>query len=130
MFSGVSGSGSSLKQIQIGTSGGVQTTGYITFASYTGAASGGATATSGFLAETGSGGNTNIIYGNAVLTLLDSATGLWTYSATLGMSSGGNYTVQAGGNKTVSGTLDRVRITTVNGTDTFDAGTINILYEG
>jgi hypothetical protein len=27
-------------------------------------------------------------------------------------------------------TLDRVRITTVNGTDTFDAGTINILYEG
>jgi hypothetical protein len=29
----------------------------------------------------------------------------------------------------LSGTLDRVRITTVNGTDTFDAGTINILYE-
>ena len=27
------------------------------------------------------------------------------------------------------GTLDRVRITTVNGTDTFDAGSINILYE-
>ena len=26
-------------------------------------------------------------------------------------------------------TLDRVRITTVNGTDTFDAGSINILYE-
>jgi hypothetical protein len=25
--------------------------------------------------------------------------------------------------------LDRVRITTVNGTDTFDAGTVNILYE-
>jgi hypothetical protein len=35
-----------------------------------------------------------------------------------------------GGSKTLSGTLDRVRITTVNGTDTFDAGTINILYEG
>lgn len=31
---------------------------------------------------------------------------------------------------TLSGTLDRVRITTVNGTDTFDAGSINILYEG
>jgi hypothetical protein len=25
--------------------------------------------------------------------------------------------------------LDRVRITTTNGTDTFDAGSINILYE-
>jgi hypothetical protein len=34
------------------------------------------------------------------------------------------------GTKTLSDTLDRVRITTVNGTDTFDAGTINIMYEG
>ena len=34
------------------------------------------------------------------------------------------------GGKALSGTLDRVRITTVNGSDTFDAGTINILYEG
>jgi hypothetical protein len=33
------------------------------------------------------------------------------------------------GTKTLSGTLDRVRITTANGTDTFDAGSINILYE-
>lgn len=30
---------------------------------------------------------------------------------------------------TLSGTLDRLRITTVNGVDTFDAGTINIMYE-
>jgi hypothetical protein len=30
----------------------------------------------------------------------------------------------------LSSTLDRIRITTVNGTDTFDAGTINIMYEG
>jgi hypothetical protein len=34
-----------------------------------------------------------------------------------------------GGDKTLSGTLDRIRITTTNGTDTFDAGSINILYE-
>jgi len=27
-------------------------------------------------------------------------------------------------------TLDRIRITTINGTDTFDAGSINIFYEG
>ena len=31
---------------------------------------------------------------------------------------------------TVSGTLDRIRLTTVNGTDTFDAGSVNIAYEG
>jgi hypothetical protein len=35
-----------------------------------------------------------------------------------------------GGSISLAGVLDRVRITTVNGTDTFDAGTINIMYEG
>ena len=34
-----------------------------------------------------------------------------------------------GGVKTLSGTLDRVRLTTASGTATFDAGSINILYE-
>ena len=31
--------------------------------------------------------------------------------------------------KTLSGALTTVRITTANGTDTFDAGSVNILYE-
>lgn len=35
-----------------------------------------------------------------------------------------------GGVKSLSGTLDRVRLTTAGGTDTFDAGSVNILYEG
>ena len=39
-------------------------------------------------------------------------------------------TLTSGGSVTLSGILDRIRITTVNGTDTFDAGSINILYEG
>jgi hypothetical protein len=30
----------------------------------------------------------------------------------------------------LSGALDRIRLTTVNGTDTFDAGSVNIMYEG
>jgi hypothetical protein len=34
------------------------------------------------------------------------------------------------GDVALSGTLDRIRITTVNGTDTFDAGTINVSWEG
>jgi hypothetical protein len=46
-----------------------------------------------------------------------------TFSTTTSISSFG------GGGVTLGGTLDRVRITTVNGTDTFDAGSINILYE-
>jgi hypothetical protein len=47
----------------------------------------------------------------------------------------GGYSDQAatwhgGGSVTLSGTLDRIRLTTVNGTDTFDAGSVNIIYEG
>jgi hypothetical protein len=42
---------------------------------------------------------------------------------------GGSRTSCSGGSVPVGGTLDRVRITTVIGTDTFDAGSINILYE-
>jgi hypothetical protein len=38
--------------------------------------------------------------------------------------------VVGGGTTGLSGALDRVRITTVNGTDTFDGGSINIAYEG
>jgi outer membrane biosynthesis protein TonB len=30
----------------------------------------------------------------------------------------------------LAGSLDRIRITTSNGTDTFDAGSVNIMYEG
>jgi hypothetical protein len=40
-----------------------------------------------------------------------------------------SYALSAGGNVTLSGALDRVRLTTTNGTDTFDAGSVNILYE-
>ena len=34
------------------------------------------------------------------------------------------------GNRSTSSTLDRIRITTVGGTETFDAGSVNILMEG
>jgi hypothetical protein len=37
--------------------------------------------------------------------------------------------VLTAGNLSLGGTLDRIRITTTDGTTTFDAGSINILYE-
>lgn len=46
------------------------------------------------------------------------------------VSGGGVKLSATAGAVTISGTLDRIRITTVNGTDTFDAGSINILVEG
>jgi hypothetical protein len=41
----------------------------------------------------------------------------------------GTYISLGNGGLALGGVLDRVRITTVNGTDTFDAGSINILFE-
>jgi hypothetical protein len=38
-------------------------------------------------------------------------------------------TCESGASKTLGGVLDRIRITTENGTDTFDAGTFNIIYQ-
>jgi hypothetical protein len=42
-------------------------------------------------------------------------------------SSGGGATIS--GLVTLGGAMDRVRITSTNGTDTFDGGTVNIMYE-
>jgi hypothetical protein len=59
--------------------------------------------------------------------LLNSASNLWAFSMSGGRDDGTG--IVGGGYLALSGTLDRVRLTIVNGTDTFDAGSINILYE-
>ena len=38
--------------------------------------------------------------------------------------------MSAGASPALGGALDRIRLTTVLGVDTFDAGSVNILYEG
>jgi hypothetical protein len=130
MFSGLSTNGTSSPQIQIGTSGGVQATGYLmtTVVLSTGTPTA-ANATTGFVVSpTGNWNSSVAVGGAAVFSLLDSSTGTWVCVGSLGRSDAATQW-QFFGSKALSGTLDRVRITTVNGTDTFDAGTINILYE-
>jgi hypothetical protein len=60
------------------------------------------------------------------LSLVSSNTWICQIVGAFSNAAGGRF---GAGTKTLSGTLDRVRITTSNGTDTFDAGSINILYE-
>jgi len=62
-----------------------------------------------------------------VLTLEDASDNTWI--ATSVLSASGTDLVVSGGTKALSATLDRVRITTVLGSNTFDAGAVNILYE-
>ena len=123
MFNQVSTNGTSNPLIQLG-SGSAQTSGYLASATLIGSAN--TAYTNGFGLP--SAAAVNIIYGHMVFTLLGS--NLWTGSICMALNqSGTTYGLEGAGNVTLSGTLDRVRITTVNGTDTFDAGSINILYE-
>ena len=128
MFSGLSTNGTSAKLIQIGDSGGIESTGYIGIGSTNSTAA----VTSITNYTTGFGINNSSVaaqtdQGVATLTLTDAATNLWAFTSMAGRD---NAVMMFGaGSKALSGTLDRVRITTVNGTDTFDAGTINIIYE-
>jgi len=124
MFNGVSTSNVSNWLIQIG-SGSVTTTGYAGAGSVVGAASCITTAfTTGFGIRNASA--TTVLSGAYVLTLVTGNT--WVINGNLGeVASPATYTT--GGVLALSGALDRVRITTVSGTDTFDAGSINVLYE-
>jgi hypothetical protein len=124
MLSGVSTSGISNFLIQIG-SGSVTTSGYASRATYfQGTGLSGGNSTAGFLWGNNAAANTES--GAITLTLLASNTWVATgYFA----DSGANSSSTGGTSPALGGALDRVRITTVGGTDTFDAGSINILYE-
>jgi hypothetical protein len=127
IFSGVSLSGTSNFLVQIG-SGSITTTGYAssTATTVSGSTSSGATSTAGFIQAFAAAANA--ICGHMVITNISS--NLWIASHTNGFSNVAAACSAGGGlSPTLGGVLDRIRITTGNGTDTFDAGTINILYE-
>jgi len=132
MFNGVSTSGASPVRIQIG-SGSVETSGYIggsIYTSSTGGISGTNLATlgAGFDINDGADGTVTTRQGASVLSLFGS--NAWVLLSNIAVVGSINVRcIATNGSKTTSGALDRVRITTVNGTDTFDAGSINILYE-
>jgi hypothetical protein len=127
VFTSVSTSGISPVQIQLGDSGGIETTGYtgtavsiistntLNIASYTSGA-----VLIGVLATT-------VRSGSMVITNIDG--NQWQFSS-INANDDSGYLGWASAIKTLSATLDRVRLTTVNGTDTFDAGLVNIIYEG
>jgi hypothetical protein len=126
MFSGVSTSSTSNLLVQIGSSSGIENTNYFSAAGVTVAGAGNAVNfTTGFGMEF-AGAATAIRHGTCELALFNA--NLWTQSSNISLSDSARANFSAG-TKSLSGVLDRVRITTVNGTDTFDAGSINILYE-
>jgi hypothetical protein len=110
--------------VQLGTSSGPTTTGYSSaaFSYNTGA---GATSSTGLVVDQ-SVAATNTRYGSISINTLGS--NQWVSQGILQMTSSLSVTPSTGG-VTLGAQLDRIRITTVNGTDTFDSGAVNIQYE-
>ena len=125
LFVGESTNGTSNMLVQIGA-GSVTSSGYVSSYAYFGSGSSSATSTAGFGILTSAA--TEIHTLSMVICAMGSNTYCSTHSGSFTNSSTA-YGLGGSGSITLSGTLDRIRITTSNGTDTFKAGSINILYE-
>lgn len=130
MFNGVSTSGTTQLLVQLGTSGGVEITGYNgQFSNLFDA--GGVNVgqlSAGVAAINGAAGNS--YHGSIVFTNLSG--NIWSFMGSIAPQQASSTTARistVAGSKALAALLDRVRITTGNGTDTFDAGSVNILYE-
>jgi len=126
MFNGISLNGTSNVLVQLGDSGGIENTGYLGGCSLQAAGVvEAANSTAGYIIALAAAAR--VTHGN--LTICSVGSNLWVASGSFGFSNAAA-SGACGGSKTLSDTLTQLRITTVNGTDTFDAGSINIMYEG
>lgn len=121
MFNGVSTSGTSTLIIQLGDAGGFETTGYSSTAQN--GPNVGVDYTTGLPINNTS---TAALAYSGLSTIALIGSNAWVFNS---MMRATGFVYFGAGQKSTSDTLTQVRITTVNGTDTFDAGTINILYE-
>ena len=126
-FNGLSTNGASLKLVQLGTSAGIQTTGYRGSSVVTNGAGG-----SGISSIEGmvffSNNPANIWVGSAVFTRASATANLWVGTAVVGLA-GETFALFSGMDVTLPGSLDRLRLTTANGTDAFDAGFVSVSWE-
>jgi hypothetical protein len=125
VLNGVSTNGTSVIELRIG-SGSITATGYSGSYVYTVliTATGGSTSTTGFQVPGVSAGNIR----SGIYTLINLSGNIWVASGCGAFSEvAGSW--QGGGNLTLGGVLDTVRLTTAGGVNTFDAGSVNILYE-
>jgi hypothetical protein len=124
MWNGVSTNGSSSPLVQLGDSGGIETTGY----GGSGSLIASTVTTQNYTTGFGERSQDAAAVRTGSWTITNVSGNIWVCAGVLGRSDAAITSV-TGGTKTLSDTLTQVRITTVNGTDTFDAGSINILFE-
>ena len=127
MLNGVSVSGTGNLSILIGPVAGVESTGYVANSvSFLTSTLTNTNITTSFLLS-GNNAAAATYQGSVILTNLSG--NVWTAQGALSRLGDFGYSYLISGSKTLAGVLSIVRITG-NGTDTFDAGSVNILYEG
>lgn len=129
MVTNLSTNGTANPLIQIGDNGGVEPTGYLGASARleNGVAVSAANFTTGFGIPYAAAGN--IMHGSFTISLLDAATNTWVCVGNVSVSSSLSTSTIAS-SKSLSATLDRIRFTTTNGTDSYDQGTIGLIVKG
>jgi len=121
----ISTNGTSYKQIQLGTSGGIVSSGYRgSMIEFAGSGLGSTIITTGLGIRSNSASDN--LQGSAIFTSTGGNTWIGTFVGAL--SSSADATLSAT-SVSLSGSLTQIRLTTVNGTDTFDSGFLNIIYQ-
>lgn len=123
MFNGVSVDTASRIQIQLGTSSGLTTSGYVSLANDKGGVT--SSSTSGLLVTQ----NTEVGSTYSGIAIITNITGnTWIMSSSL-FSVTNTHASYSGGNIVLGAVLDRLSVLPATGAVNFDAGSINILYE-
>jgi hypothetical protein len=126
-LAGVSTSGTSVVIVQLGSTS-YATSGYLCGAAGNSSGVANANYTTGFGIEAGASIAVAAAVRHGVITIASLGGNTWAASGVVGYSNAASSSF-FGGSIALAGVLDRVRLTTVNGTDTFDAGSVNLLYE-
>jgi hypothetical protein len=128
MFDGVSFNGADGASIQLGDSGGIETTGYsgvsgISVGASTGTGAGNSTGVKVIYDGTNASDNCS-----GVVTIVNQSGNKWLLSGLVSRNNGYLQVYTIVGSKTLSDLLDRLRFK-IDGASSFDAGTINIMWE-
>jgi hypothetical protein len=126
MFNGVSTNGSTAVTLRMGTASSIEITGYLGGTANMFQGTGGAVIAFSTGFDSNMSGPT--ISRNGLLTLVNLSGNIWCLAGVISSDTGGG-AASLGGSKTLAGVLTQLRVTTANGTDLFDAGSVNILYE-
>jgi len=128
MFTGISSNGTDVLGLRLGTSSGSVATGY--FSVYQGIGANGATsgqpAATTFFGLIGGLAASDILYGQVILTTMGN--NIWTITGTICRDASNDAIYMTSGAVTLSSLLTSASLIW-SGSNTFDAGTVNIMYE-